>query len=128
MNPIVPELFYNRLFIEGHNGQKIIVADYSGLKPPEMMELHKMHVDLLAKTGLSFIADFHSTYATPSLMNLARSLVPAYQHLVFKGAFLGVDKIKSAILKGFTMAYNLDFRAFDTKEDALGFVTKRHRG
>ncbi len=90
-----------------------------------MVDMHKIHANLVAETGFSFIADFHSTYVTPPFMNLARKLAPTYQHHKLRGAFLGVDKIKSAILRGFALVYQLDFRAFNTREDALGFVTKR---
>lgn len=127
MNLIVSKTFSNRLFIENHNGQQIIIANYSGLKPMEMVEMHKIHAGLVAETGFSFIADFRSTYVTPPFMNRARTLAPTYQHHELRGAFLGVDKIKSAILKGFALVYHLDFRAFDTREDALSFVIKRYR-
>jgi hypothetical protein len=122
MNAIVPKSLSNRLFIEAHNGQQIIIADYSGLKQQDMIELHKMHADLVTNTGLSFIADFHRTYVTPPFMILAKTLVVRYQHLNLKAGFMGVDKVKDPILKAFALFNKLDFRAFETKEDALRFL------
>ena len=92
-----------------------------------MIELHKMHASLVAETGLSFVADFTNSYVTPPFMEVVRELVPKYKHLEMKGAFLRVDNVKFYILKGFALVYNLNFKACESREDALRFVAKEYK-
>jgi len=113
----------DRLTIEEHNGKRIIVVDYKGLKEKEMIELLTSHVTLTLDTKLNFLADFNNTYVTPGYMNHARKFVELTKSIVDKGALLGVDPIKAWILKGILYAYPVNYKAFKSSDEAIAFLT-----
>ena len=45
------------------------------------------------------------------------------KEIVHKAAFLRIDKIKSCILKAICSQYRVNYRAFDSKEKAVEFLT-----
>jgi len=112
-----------RLTIEEHNGKKIILVNYNGLKEAGMVELIKRHQELALQTGLPFIADFKNTYATTGFMKHARRFVEATKPTNDKGALLGIDSIKSMILKGVLILYRVNYEPFENKEQAIAFLT-----
>ena len=114
----------DRLRIEVLNGRRIVFVDYTGLKEKEMIELVIKHLELTLKTKLPFIADFRNCYATGEYMKHGRKFVELTMQNVSKGAFLGVDEIKSFILKGIVLQYGVNYQAFGSKEKAIEFLTK----
>jgi hypothetical protein len=113
----------NRLTIEEHYGKQIIFVDYRGLKEKEMIELVNKHRELTLETKLPFLADFHSTYATPGYMVHAKRFVESTKNVIDKGALLGIDSIKSWILKGLLTMYNVNYKTFETADKAIEFLT-----
>ena len=114
----------DRLRIEVLNGRRIVFVDYAGLKEKEMIELAIKHLELTLQTKLPFIADFRNCYVTGEYMKQGRKFVELTKQIVSKGAFLGVDIIKSFILKGVCLQYRVNYKAFDSKEKAIEFLTK----
>ena len=112
----------NRLKIEVHNEKKIIFVDYTGLKEKDMIELIKMHLELTLQTKLPFLADFNKTYVTTEYVNQARIFIESTKVIIDKGALLGIDKIKAGILKGILSIYNVNYKSFNTKGEALNFL------
>jgi hypothetical protein len=117
------DLAIERLTIEEHNGKKIIFVNYNGLKEAGMIELVNRHQQLALETGFPFIADFQNTYVTTGYMKHARRFVEATQLTVNKGALLGVDAVKSMILKGVLILYRVNYQPFDNKAQAVAFLT-----
>jgi hypothetical protein len=118
----------DRLIIEEHKGKQIIVVNYNGLKEKEMIELIKKHLELTLVTKLSFLADFTNCYVTHQYMVHARQFVEATIKIVEKGALLGIDPIKSGILKGLIYTYDVNFQAFETMDKAIDFLTSEKEG
>ena len=117
------DLPFERLTIEEHHGKKIIFVNYSGLKEAGMIELINRHQLLALEIGLPFIADFKNTYVTTGFMKHARQFVEATKNTSDKGALLGVDPIKSMILKGVLVMYRVNYQSFENKEQAIAFLT-----
>ena len=111
-----------RLTIEEHNGKKIIFVNYSGLKEAGMIELVNRHRELTLQTALPFLADYRKTYVSPAYMIHAKRFVETTKHTIDKGAFLGVDRVKSMILKGILLVYGVNYKTFESKEDAIAFL------
>eukprot|EP01136_Pigoraptor_vietnamica_P025530 Opistho-1_new@79625 len=113
-----------RLKIETSNNIRYIFVDYTGLREKEMIELVKKHQELTLQTKLSFIADFHKTYATTGYVLHGKHFVETTKSIIDKGAFLGVDKVKSFILQAILLTHNVNFKSFGTKQEAIDFITK----
>lgn len=113
-----------RLTIEVHNGKEIIFVNYAGLKEIGMIELVTRHQALALQTGFPFLADFRNTYVTPAYMKHAKRFVEATKQTIDAGAFLGVDSVKSMILKGVLFMYGVNYKAFENKEQAIAFLTR----
>ena|SRR5688572_5385056 len=114
----------DRLRIEVLNGRRIVIVDYTGLKEKGMIELVIKHLELTLQTKLPFIADFKNCYATGEYMKHGRKFVDLTKGIVNKAAFLGIDEIKSFILKGIVLQYGVNYQAFGSKEKAVEFLTK----
>ena len=114
----------DRLRIEVLNGTQIVFVDYTGLKEKQMIELVTKHLELTLQTKLTFIADFKNCYATGEYMKHGRKFVDLTKEIVNKGAFLGIDEIKSYILKGVCLEFGVNYKAFGSKEKAIEFLTK----
>lgn len=114
-----------RLKILTDNNVRYIFVDYTGLKEKEMIELIIKHQDLAIQTGLPFIADFNDTYVTTGYMTYAKNFVVATQDIVDKGAFLGVNQVKSFILKAVLLTYGVNYQSFETKDAAIQFITAK---
>jgi len=112
----------DRLTVEDHHGTKIVFVDYTGLKEQDMITLVNNHLELTLKARLPFIADFHQTFATPGYLKHGHHFVASTKSIIAKGAFLGIDPVKAWILKGILMTYGVNYRAFNTKEEAIGFL------
>ena len=113
----------DRLTIEEHNGQRIACVDYRGLNENEMIELTNIHLEFSLNEKLPFLADYHGTYVTPEYMKHGRKFAELTKHIKNKGAFLGVSQVKSFILKGVVIFFGVNYRAFDSKEKAIEFLT-----
>jgi len=107
-----------------HKGTEIIYVDYSGCKEAEMIHLTKLHRDLVLKENKPslFLANYENTYGTPDYMKAAKDFTQATSHLVTKGAFLGITGAKVYLLKGITFFFDVNFKTFTTKEEALEFL------
>ena len=116
--------FSDRLKIETNNGVSYIYVDYTGLKEKEMIALVNWHLELAVETKLPFIADYHETYVTPGYMLHGRRFVSATKNIVDRGAFLGVTRIKSFILKGVVFSFKVNYKACETKQDAVDFLSR----
>ena len=114
----------NRITYIHYKGREIISVDYSGCKEAEMIYLTQQHRDLVLKENKTslFLANYENTYGTPDYMKAAKDFTQATNHLITKGAFLGVTGAKVYLLKGITFFFNVNFKTFTTKEEALEFL------
>lgn len=113
----------NRLTIEEYNGIKIIIVDFKGLKEKEMMDLIDNHLELTLKMPYPFILDLHDSFLTPGVMTRGKNFADLTKQIVNKGALIGINQVKSYILKGVVYFYGVNYKAFNTKAEAIDFLT-----
>lgn len=80
-------------------------------------------MELTLETQLPFLADFHNTFATPGYMIHAKKFIESTKNIIDKGALVGIDQIKSWILKGLVYDYNVNYKSFETVDKAIEFLT-----
>ncbi|MCA4894814.1 MAG: hypothetical protein ING84_07420 [Cytophagales bacterium] len=115
----------DRLSIEVHHGKQIIMVDYKGLKENEMIELIHANFELVIQTKTRLIlADYRNCYVTPAFVAEAKKFTEATMQHIDKVALLGIDSVKSWILKGILLTYPVNFKPFHTKEEASQFLTE----
>jgi hypothetical protein len=114
----------DRLVMEEYHGKQIIYVDYKGLKEAQMIALINKHLELALEIKLPFVADYNNTFVTPGYMLHARNFVNSTKEIISRGAFLGSDTIKASILKGVASMYGVDYRSFESKEEAIFFLTQ----
>jgi hypothetical protein len=107
-----------------YKGKEIILADYNGLTEIEMIDLTNRHRDLVVSEGKDslFVANYKNTWGTPDYMKAAHAFTKATKPFIKRGAFLGVTGPKVALLKGVTYFLKVDFKSFDSEQDALDFL------
>jgi hypothetical protein len=107
-----------------YKGKDIFLMDYSGLKEAEMIALTNQHTQVVVTEGKEsyFIANYEDTYGTPDYMKAAHAFTKATKPFISKGAFLGIRGPKVALLKGVTFFLQVNFKAFQTEQEALDFL------
>lgn len=113
-----------RLYIEEYNGQQIIIVDYRGLKENQMIKLANEHLALTLQTKLPFVCDTRDTYVTSGFLTAAKNFLESTKHIIDKGAFIKAGSVKGWILKGLLLKLKGNFKSFDTKEEAMDFLTR----
>lgn len=107
-----------------YRGKKIYLMDYSGLKEVEMIALTNQHAEVVVREAKEsyFIANYDNTYGTANYMKAAHAFTQVTKPFIPKGAFLGIHGPKVALLKGVTYFLNVNFKAFETEQEALDFL------
>lgn len=107
-----------------YKGKEIYLMDYSGLKEAEMIALTNLHATTVVAEGKKcyFIANYDNTYGTANYMKAAHAFTQATKSFIPKGAFLGISGPKVALLKGVTYFLNVNFKAFESEQEALDFL------
>jgi hypothetical protein len=107
-----------------YKGVEIIKVDYRHCKEKELITLTHEHKEIILKENKVsfFLADYHHTYGTPDYMKAAKDFTQSTKHLVRKGAFLGITGPKVFLLRGITFFIEVDFKTFDSEEEALEWL------
>ena len=116
----------DRLRIETEHDIRYIFVDYTGLKEKGMIELINNHLALTLETKLPFLADFNNTFVTPGYMSHAKHFVTQTKNIIDRGALLGINKVKSFILQGVLLTFQVNYKSFKTKEEALRFLSQKN--
>ncbi len=107
------------------DNKQIFVIDYSDCKEAEMIALVlELKKQMLSTNRPVMILSIFSakSYATPKFMREAESSTREVIHLIEKSAMVGLSKTKKMILKGFNFLLKRNFKAFDTKEEAMVYL------
>lgn len=109
-----------------HKGVEIIKVDYRHCKEKELIAITEEHRDLVLRENKTsyFLANYEFTFGTPDYMKAAKDFTQSTQHLVKKGAFLGITGPKVFLLKGITFFINVNFKSFDSEEEALEWLVE----
>jgi hypothetical protein len=103
---------------------EIIKVDYRHCKEAELIALTIEHKELILEENKTsyFLANYEHTYGTANYMKAAKDFTESTRHLVKKGAFLGITGPKVFLLKGITFFIDVDFKTFDSEEEALEWL------
>ena len=115
----------DRLIIEEFNGIKFIYVDFKGLKEKDMIDLIGDHLELTLQTRYPFILDLHDSYLTTDVMTHGKKFAELTKTIIDKGALIGVNQVKSYILKGVVFFYGVNYKSFNTKTEAIQFLTAK---
>jgi hypothetical protein len=116
----------NRFRVVRIESTELVLVDYSYQKEREMIALTEYHrLWAQGKQNTSFIANYIGTYGTPAYMKAAYQFTEETKNSIVRGAFLGINGPKVALLKGVVHFMSVNFKAFDTEEEALTFVTEQ---
>jgi hypothetical protein len=114
----------NRFRVVKLANTELVLIDYSHLKQDDMIALtHQHRIWAKEKMNTSFIANYMYTYGTSAYMKAAYQFTEETKNHILHGAFLGITGPKVALLKGVTYFMQVNFKAFDTEEEAFAFVT-----
>lgn len=115
----------DRLSIEVSGEKQIILVDYKGLKEKEMIALLHANFELVTPTKIRLIlADYQNCYVTPAYVVEAKKFTELTIPDTDKVGLPGIDSVKSWILKEILLTYPVNFKPFDTKEEAIQFLTQ----
>jgi hypothetical protein len=114
-----------RLSIEVHGGKEIIMVDYQRLKEKEMIELQQANFEWMTQTRIQLIlSDYRNCYVAPAFVVEAKKFTAATLKHIDKVGLPGIDSVKPWILKEILLTYPVNFKPFDTKEEAIQFLTQ----
>lgn len=107
-----------------HKGIEIIKVDYRHCKEPELIALTREHKEMILQENKVsyFLANYEFTFGTPDYMKAAKDFTQSTQHLVKKGAFLGITGPKVFLLKGVTFFFDVNFKTFESEQEALDWL------
>ena len=107
-----------------YEGKEIIKVDYRHCKEAELIALTMEHKQLILTENKTsyFLANYENTYGTPDYMKAAKDFTESTRHLVKKGAFLGITGPKVYLLKGITFFIDVDFKTFESEQEALEWL------
>ena len=115
----------NRFRVVQLNHIELVLVDYSYLKEREMIDLTDYHrLWAQGKLNTSFVANYIGTYGTAAYMKAAYHFTEETKSSITRGAFLGINGPKVALLKGIVYFMNVNFKACDSEVEALTFVTE----
>jgi hypothetical protein len=108
-----------------HKGKSIIVVDYSDADEQGMLRVLKEAEELfLNERDCNLLLSIFNerNFTTPTFMLNAETVVSRLLQKIEKQAIVGLNAPKKIILKGFNLVLNRNFKAFDTREEALAYL------
>lgn len=111
-----------RLSKEIHEGVTILLIDYSDLKEAQLIALLNEAIDLVIRENeprLVLVQFNERSFITPAFLRRAEQINKEYGHLIRCQAFIGLSDVKKFILKGFNLFLGKNYKAFETKEEAI---------
>jgi hypothetical protein len=111
-----------------YNNKRIVFGDFSKCNTKEKMidKLSELELLMLKQPGkVLYLADLSNTFGSVEFMNAVKNVAKrTFNIKVEKAALLGIVGIKKVLLNGFNTVSQNKFEPFDTKEQALEFLTK----
>lgn len=108
-----------------HSHKVILVLDYSGLRPGEMLAVMEEAMNILVHENeprLILVKFDDKSFISPAFMRRAEQINKKHGHLILNQAFVGLSVIKTFILKGFNLFLGKDYKSFDSNEEAIRYL------
>lgn len=103
----------------------ILEIDYSDLKEAGMLQVldeAKTYTMKFQNPFLILSCFNNKNFITPAFLLRAKQVTFDLIHLIEKHAIVGLSFTQKLILKGFNIAIQRNFKAFDTREEAIRFL------
>lgn len=111
-----------------HNGKKIMVSDFSGLRKNEQMlpALEETIKEYCAQTEkVRHLLNFTDSVITSEFMNRAKEATKILpMQLTEKDAYVGISGVKSVLLKAYLMFTGEKAGVFNNEAEALDYLAK----
>ncbi len=109
-----------------HNGQKIYFVDFSKLELEEMIKLLNLSIDEVKKVNgkVKMISNYGDTTIGKKFIDAYANWAKTLKVKVDKSAVYVLNFGKRVMLKTFNSVHNLKIQPFETKEEALDYLTK----
>jgi hypothetical protein len=109
--------------------QELLEVDYSGAREAEMIDIVVQAAEILEKENkpLPVISIFSfNNYATPAFMGVVRKKLLVHENLIVKQAIVGLSATQKMILMGLNILLQRNFKAFETKEEAVRYLLDKN--
>tara|TARA_B100001245_G_scaffold217049_1_gene185241 strand:- start:707 stop:1087 length:381 start_codon:yes stop_codon:yes gene_type:complete len=110
-----------------HNGKKVLLIDYSQCKDKwEMIELVKASVEFYESEPdkVCTLSDFNNVTGSQEYMAEVKRLgKEVFDSKTEKGAVIGITGLKKVFLSGYNLITKQKIVPFDTKDQALTYLT-----
>lgn len=106
-------------------GREVLMVDYSDCNQEAMIALATQLCELaLAENKDSLVLNIfnNKNFITPKVMRHFEDVTNRTIHLVDKMAIVGLSPTKKVILKGYNLLFKRDFKAFNTREEAIIYL------
>jgi hypothetical protein len=106
----------------------ILVIDYTNLKEDGMIALVSEAREIVLKENqpLLILSCFFNNYITPKYKRHAEAVTAEVRHLIDKQAIVGLTSIQKMILKGYNLLMQRNFKAFETREEAVRYLLDKN--
>lgn len=102
-----------------------MVMDYAHCKEAEMLSVIDQSREIMLKRDkpIHLLSKADHCYATPVVVRHAERTVSEYKHKLSKQAIIGLNLPKRMIVKGFNFLLGTDIRPFETRDEAIEYLT-----
>ncbi|SDM13409.1 hypothetical protein SAMN05421823_110265 [Catalinimonas alkaloidigena] len=109
-----------------HKGSKIFFTDFSGLDPKNMIDRLNASFEEIEKASgpIKLLANYEATSISPKFIEAYAAWGKKIKSKVDRNAVYGLNLAKRVMLKTFNTVNDLDIRVFETREEALDYLTK----
>ncbi|MBN2342558.1 MAG: hypothetical protein JXX29_10930 [Deltaproteobacteria bacterium] len=125
----------NQSSIITHNGKRIFFSDYTQLHGEEFVEcIHRHHAHQMEfiqseganseGPGILVLTDVEGAMGCREVISCFKEKTKIAGKYIDKSAVIGLDGIQKLLLKGVNKFSNLNSRVFDSREEALDWLTK----
>ncbi|HOX82842.1 MAG TPA: STAS/SEC14 domain-containing protein [Chryseolinea sp.] len=107
--------------------KEVLLVDYSDCTENEIITLASQLKELVLAENKSvrILSKFNDkNFATPKVMRHMEKVTQLALHLIDGMAIIGLSSTKKVILKGYSLFFKRDFKAFDTQEEAIAYLVK----
>jgi hypothetical protein len=111
-------------------GKEILSIDYSDCKEDEMINRISELAEMVFAENkrivlLSIFND--KSFVTPKVMRHVENRTSLLIHLIDKMAMIGLSPTKKVILNGYNLIFKREFKAFDTRDEAIAYLVDDNR-
>lgn len=120
-----------RVTVEEHSGQRIVMIDCRNCTPAEMIDVLEQVQDLITSqppNSVSTLTDYTGAQFDREIFQRMKEVAAFDRPHIIRAAFIGVDTLPEVIHKGMENFSARRFEIFETREQALAYLTMEEAG